>query len=189
MRKLRERIMTPAALEELKQGCGRASKEWWKHEEPGYLVNGEEALAIIIKDTERCEQAWNDAEYICAANPHAVLELIRALEIETRKNEAGRVNQALVDSSEIAIKGLQSEIALLKGQVQEARRGWQPIETAPKFKTVLVYHGYKVWVAYKTNHESEIIDTWRHQDGTQLGWPTHWMPLPLSPGSDAGEGK
>jgi hypothetical protein len=63
---------------------------------------------------------------------------------------------------------------------------WQPIDTAPKGEVVLVYYGFRLWVAYQTDNEPPMINTWRRpEDGTQLGWPTHWMPLPDAPANQA----
>lgn len=67
---------------------------------------------------------------------------------------------------------------------------WQPIETAPKDKTILIFHhDYNKWrgqirIGYSHgdyNGHKDVIT----EDG-QCGWPirplpTHWMPLPTPP--------
>lgn len=59
---------------------------------------------------------------------------------------------------------------------------WQPIGTAPKRETVVVLIGGRARVAYQTDHGGGLMDTWRDSwDGTQVGWPTHWAPLPPGP--------
>jgi hypothetical protein len=66
-----------------------------------------------------------------------------------------------------------------------ARRGpggWKPIDTAPKGELVLVRNeAGRCDVCYQTNNGEPFLETWRYQDGTQAGWPTLWMPLPLPP--------
>ena len=69
---------------------------------------------------------------------------------------------------------------------------WQPIETAPRGETVLLYvsnafgHKHvKTGIAYPTNHpDLEIVSIL--DDGNSLGYlpekyARHWMPLPPSP--------
>lgn len=72
---------------------------------------------------------------------------------------------------------------------------WQPIETAPHSKPVLVFvpradqlsnlpSGSWI-VAYQTEPAPPLMQTWRFYNGDfrgqQIGWPTHWMPLPVPP--------
>ena len=71
--------------------------------------------------------------------------------------------------------------------------GWQPIETAPKDKYVLVFsESYGVCVSFYTrgiDHESDVIrDGWfsperdnRDERMVLDGTVTHWMPLPEPP--------
>jgi hypothetical protein len=71
-------------------------------------------------------------------------------------------------------------------------RGWQPIETAPRDKAILIGGGLFQFYDYsKTKFEGVSIaywyqDHWRgsNLDGHEewnIHWPTHWMPLPESP--------
>ena len=67
---------------------------------------------------------------------------------------------------------------------------WQPIETAPTDKAVLVYcHGfsvahwntaYKKWIVYGAETECTRMMNTRYR-------PTHWMPLPDPPKPESGE--
>jgi len=70
---------------------------------------------------------------------------------------------------------------------------WQPIETAPNNKVVLVQHcddlfpdvayqipGEKYWL-YDGGGPEDVIDPGGHKHFLLPREPTHWMPLPDSP--------
>ena len=58
---------------------------------------------------------------------------------------------------------------------------WQPIETAPKDKTLIVYQERcPVMMAKWARSEQDDDDLWYGPD-FYLIWPTHWMPLPEQP--------
>lgn len=67
---------------------------------------------------------------------------------------------------------------------------WQPIETAPKLKYVLVYvHGgvQDVFIAaYKSKRSGTYLkNAWFPLSGGSTAiFPTHWMPLPSAPTQD-----
>lgn len=71
-----------------------------------------------------------------------------------------------------------------------ALQGWQPIESAPREETILVAGGdaiYPVTASWSgLSDECWCIDGQEdvHQE---IGWPTHWMPLPQSPAASDGE--
>lgn len=69
------------------------------------------------------------------------------------------------------------EIAELRAS--NAAREWQPIETAPKDKAILVAYGVTV-----TEAKWEL-NGWRTFCCGHLreDWPTHWMPRPKPPES------
>jgi hypothetical protein len=54
--------------------------------------------------------------------------------------------------------------------------GWEPIETAPKDRTVLVYDEGAVFVSFWF----EVRGGW-WDNGIVDPPPTHWMPLPEPP--------
>lgn len=79
---------------------------------------------------------------------------------------------------------------------------WQPIETAPKDKTILLghrnSHGHWRTLRGEWFSQEEIDELWEDPDGVEPGWfetsveaddvpnvwhtnPTHWMPLPAAP--------
>ncbi len=62
-----------------------------------------------------------------------------------------------------------------------ARRcgAWQPIETAPKGKDILV--GAFVGGAWFCSVYTITSDFWREDWETTESEPTHWMPLPTAP--------
>jgi hypothetical protein len=82
-----------------------------------------------------------------------------------------------------ATEGVQQIIA--ERDALKAAQQWQPIETAPAERRVLVFepgingdgrtiaHGWRgQWFAGDIKDENEV-------------WPTHWMPLPPSPAPDS----
>lgn len=62
--------------------------------------------------------------------------------------------------------------------------GWQPISTAPTHETVLVAGGDAIYPV-TASWDGDTIDGWwvdgQEDVHEQIGWPTHWMPLPPSP--------
>ncbi|MFG5778249.1 hypothetical protein ACFIQF_14365 [Comamonas sp. J-3] len=79
---------------------------------------------------------------------------------------------------------------------------WQPIETAPKDKTILLgyanSHGHWRTMRGEWFSKEEIDELWEDPDGVEPGWfetsveaddvpnvwrtnPTHWQPLPAAP--------
>ncbi len=65
-----------------------------------------------------------------------------------------------------------------------AQSAWQPIETAPREQTVLVTGGDAIYPV--TACWSGLSDECWWVDGqedihVEIGWPTHWMPLPAGP--------
>lgn len=88
-------------------------------------------------------------------------------------------------------------VKLLAAMAYPERNGWQPIETAPRDRPVLVWNGY--WGVYSSRYWEEFND-----DGT-LNWAgfphghcdvgfgkwypvaSYWMPLPAPPNESNGE--
>ena len=66
---------------------------------------------------------------------------------------------------------------------------WKTIDSAPKYKDVLVYDGLNYWVAYSYPHHRGSTQ-WKVLDGGGGGEDilsaelTHWMPLPDVPPLD-----
>lgn len=64
---------------------------------------------------------------------------------------------------------------------------WQPIETAPKDRTMFVVRGFNVEVRKDYHYDTDPYCVWATGDGFER-WPhpfkpTHWMPLPAPPES------
>lgn len=65
---------------------------------------------------------------------------------------------------------------------------WQPIETAPRDRTMIIYGGegwatVGRWLGKKTGWyqlNTDPCDSWADED-----FPTHWMPLPEPPSVSA----
>lgn len=64
------------------------------------------------------------------------------------------------------------------------KSSWQPIATAPTHETVLVAGGDAVYPV-TASWDGDTIDGWwvdgQEDVHEQIGWPTHWMPLPAGP--------
>lgn len=65
---------------------------------------------------------------------------------------------------------------------------WQPIETAPKDRPILVARGEYMAVVEWEDYAVELCDGVGWRDMGDMGWggmigvhPTHWMPLPDPP--------
>ena len=82
----------------------------------------------------------------------------------------------------------------LQADIQQALVGgpkpnsdmWQPIETAPHDKRVLVWSGQEFYAAHWaknpfTDDEAWIVAEWGAEGEQALVRPTHWMPLPMPP--------
>lgn len=66
---------------------------------------------------------------------------------------------------------------------------WQPIETAPKDKRVLVWSGQEIYAAHWARHmttddEAWVVAQWGEEGDQALVKPTHWMPLPEAPNAE-----
>lgn len=68
---------------------------------------------------------------------------------------------------------------------------WQPIETAPKGKSVLLYAG-ELCPLYcgkqrfgNLGEPQQDEHAWRCDSSGRFAAPTHWMPLPAEPGAPA----
>lgn len=92
----------------------------------------------------------------------------------------------------------QAEITRLRAAL-EGERGWQPIETAPKdgvtcvliatFKTINPCIQSDIWNVHGTAPDGERTGWWwGWGSGQSYNKPTHWRPLPLSPGGPMTDG-
>lgn len=61
---------------------------------------------------------------------------------------------------------------------------WQPIATAPKDGTTV--WGHNGWGGFECEWNS-AYQTWVSPPRNAFVTPTHWMPLPPSPGSKRGD--
>jgi hypothetical protein len=61
---------------------------------------------------------------------------------------------------------------------------WQPIDTAPCMRNVLLAHGQSVTVGLRYTVGGLWHDS-LDEDGFTYSQPTHWMPLPRAPLPDA----
>ena len=66
---------------------------------------------------------------------------------------------------------------------------WKPIETAPRGKKILIYDPTETddpvrlaWYSYEPDGDS-VEKAWN--DGYQVFYPTHWLPIPALPNVQA----
>jgi len=63
---------------------------------------------------------------------------------------------------------------------------WQPIETAPKDRRIILWTGREIYIGHwaknvETDHEAWIIAEWGDGDQAMTGAATHWMEAPKAP--------
>lgn len=65
----------------------------------------------------------------------------------------------------------------------KSKQGWQPIETAPHDKRILVRTDREIYAAHwaqnvETGHEAWIVAEWGEDRDQALVTPDYWMPIP-----------
>ena len=96
--------------------------------------------------------------------------------IGTLERELNRAN------SQVAVAGHQVEEVVRETRLMKASveaREWQPIVTAPEATYVMVFLP-NAGMTVATMTRDGAVDHW--WDGEERVYPTHWMPLPPSPG-------
>lgn len=58
---------------------------------------------------------------------------------------------------------------------------WQPIETAPKGPTLILWNGELLCTGWCDNEGQWYCDQWAEHHAEIDDDPTHWMPLPAPP--------
>ena len=111
---------------------------------------------------------------------------IKAGMMEMGEKIAWGSDTSLMREAAAKIRALQATNDRLRGELERCHKQmmmeWQPIETAPRDKRVLVWSGQEIYAAHWSRHittydEAWIIAQWG-EDGEQvLVKPTHWMPL------------
>lgn len=68
--------------------------------------------------------------------------------------------------------------------LSHAQSAWLPIATAPTYETILVAGGDAIYPV-TASWDGDNVDGWwvdgQEDVHEQIGWPTHWMPLPAYP--------
>ncbi len=63
--------------------------------------------------------------------------------------------------------------------------GWQPMDTAPKDKTLVIVALIRDGVIWRVSDAAFNGLGWYTKSGEACHWRTHWMPLPDPPKSEA----
>ena len=63
---------------------------------------------------------------------------------------------------------------------------WQPIETAPRDKSILLFAPYGLIYCGRKRHgmlgePQQYVHAWRCDSSGRFANPSHWMPLPPPP--------
>lgn len=111
-------------------------------------------------------------------------EVIRWAESALRNSSIDHIDEDLISDFKDGL----SALAVAMGQLVPAQT-WQPIETAPKDGTEILYRrrngriGQGVWYDNPFGNPNTVIDP---MSGRWCS-PTHWMPLPAAPAPEAAE--
>lgn len=134
------------------------------------LLEENEALKDRIADLE------SEAEVVSAEFEREMWKGVRSVLLD----DCGWSADCFPATADNAIQGLREEmrhrgeeVVRLKDRIAEleAEKKWQPIETAPKDREILVCGAGKMWFArWNTDFE--------HWEGYFTHEPTHWIPLP-----------
>lgn len=171
----------------------------------------DEGPFTLLADRSPQDYAIEHAEYM-AKDAEALLlaleqeDALRLRRAESDDVDADEVYDAGVSRAELAT-GLRSGIfefrkrrdraaspeGLARPQTEEKPdSGWQPIESAPKMRSVILWADtstpdFPNW-HMGSGHFSTDLNAWIWEGETVREWahpPTHWMPLPPAPGDMA----
>ena len=124
-------------------------------------------------DYQRLMDKYN-ALHINALHINALASRQRVAKLEAEVLEQARLN-GMGAERELALMAqvsrLEAERDQLRAELEDAR--WQPIETAPKGQSVLL------WATRRGGRC--VIDDWGDYDMHNHPRITHWMPLPAAP--------
>lgn len=98
----------------------------------------------------------------------------------------GRMDKAMAERLSEGVVKFRNELFAQPQVAQQAKQGWQPIETAPTDGTVFLgLHGSKVREAYRVQRNDCEMWCFGGTSGeveiAPYTKPTHWMPLPAAP--------
>ena len=156
------------------------------------LTPDTERFDFLYANTQAAWEAWE----ACAASKQAEIDAANAKIAElTAKSEPVAYKRRFKYDPKSIWEIVLPEARIKRGadgydwiplyttpQVQE---GWQPIETAPSFQSVLVFNadklafGESATYAIAIKSESPKGDMWLCRFGEIK--PSHWMPLPAAP--------
>ena len=111
----------------------------------------------------------------------------RITELEAQQSDLRQLQTALATGQPVWPNNWSQPVAMVayefhlrQEQLAEAQRdAWQPIETAPNYVPVLVFHNRMVIEAWYSTPWGKFVVS--ETGGSNLIKPTHWMPLPKPP--------
>lgn len=137
------------------------------------------ASPVAPDPTRAAVEAMRERLRVLLANPRwASTHDVLAVRLETLDELMDDVARREAQSP-VAAPSLSSSVDVQ----QVIAEHWRPIETAPKRREVLVLLGGGTRkIAYLTDQEPPMVNTWRAQTGEQIdGWPIRWTELPAVP--------
>jgi hypothetical protein len=135
-----------------------------------FIVAAHTSVPALIAEVRRL-QKWLEIEHVACAELEALI----------------RRHFPTVDPRRI--KEADDEIGEIMGRLRKGQLQWQPIETAPAFKDVLVW-GKGLIDPEMAYYRSEpiMMTGWFYSNGHERCPSvlvfTHWMPLPEAPGKE-----
>lgn len=179
-----------------------------EHQEPLTFETAAEARA----DREHAEAYYRQAEHLLTANERTLHAEIARLEAQLAEQPAEQEPVAVVapwpdyvdwlrDEPPVGTKLYTAPQPAKPAEQEPKTQGWQPIETAPKGRVLLVYYKNSLGNG-RTMRARHYLPETLESDTTESGWadegwyeeseayeylmplehdPTHWMPLPAGP--------
>lgn len=171
---------TKAIAEQIVMTHDEASSDW-----PVYRQDAKLAVDQILPLIAAREAAVREQ---CAkvADAHAA-EMKAKLEGRRRKLsdfDVGLFESAQSEAQSIAAAIRNLSPAPIAAEPKAEPVAWKPIATAPKMETVLVAGGdahYPVSASCAGGYDEPWWVDGQSDAHAEIGWPTHWMPLPPAP--------
>ncbi len=116
--------------------------------------------------------------------PNTLIERLRGLVRIPVNDGAGLLDGKDFFERSFPTSNLAKEAAAEIERLTGAVPTWRPINTAPTYETILVAGGdalYPVTASWDGDNQDGWWVDGQEDVHCEIGWPTHWMPLPEAP--------